>query len=185
VSLRRTLLLASLVALGAVLALMVRAPLRRRRPPALSGHRVFAIRPGAVRGLEVAIEGRRFVGRRTEHGWEIDGRPATAGVADALAGLVDTLVALRAVDVFRPRDAASYGLDRPRGTVAVLTARGARHLVLGGFNSAASALYARREGDPRVLQVGTLLLSEVERVFYQRDGPAPTKGASAYRPEIG
>ena len=41
--------------------------------------------------------------------------------------------------------------------------------------------------DPRVFQVGTFLLSSLERVFYQRDGAKPADGVrrGGYRPEIG
>jgi hypothetical protein len=136
---------------------------------------VLRVVPRAVRALEVTLDERRFAARPVAGGWEIDGRLANARTAEALADLVDTLGTLRAVDVFRPRDEASYGLDRPRGTIAVVTPRRTRRLVLGASNAAASALYARREGDPRVIQVGTLLLSGIERVFYQRDlGAAPS-----------
>lgn len=163
--------------LGATLVLLVRAPERRAPSDAARGHRVLGVAPHAVRALEVALDGRRFAARRNTGGWEIDGRPASPRAAEALADLVETLGGLRAVDVFRPRDAASFGLDRPRATIVVVTPRGPRRLVLGDANAAASALYARRDGDPRVLQVGMFLLSGIERVFYTRDASAP--GASS------
>jgi hypothetical protein len=134
---------------------------------------VVRVVPAHVRALEVRLGDRRFAARRTREGWEIDGRPASRRSAEALTDLVETLGRLRALDAFRPRDAASFGLDRPRGTIAVVTAHRTRRLLLGDANAAASALYARREGDPRVLQIGTLLLSDIERVFYTRDGPPP------------
>jgi hypothetical protein len=118
----------------------------------------------------VTLGERRFAARRAGAGWELDGRPASARAAEALDDLLDTLAALRAVDVFRSRDAASYGLDRPQATFALHTARRTRRVLVGGLNAAGSALYARRDGDPRVLLVGTLLLTEVERVLYARDG---------------
>src|SRR5439155_1030631 len=98
----------------------------------------------------------------------------TAGQARAifLAGVViETVVGLRAVDSFRSRDSASYGLERPHAAIEVVTARGVRRLVIGDLNAAGSAFYARRAGDPRVLQVGSGLLSDLERVFFNRDGP--------------
>jgi hypothetical protein len=166
---RRTLSLAALAALGAILVLVVRAPSPPEPAALVRGHRVFRVVPGAVRALEVSLDGRRFAARRSPEGWEIDGRRATVRSAEALSDLVDLLGALRAVDVFRPRDGASYGLDHPRGTITVVTARRTRRVVLGDSNAVASALYARRQGDPRVLQVGTLLLSAIERVLYHRD----------------
>ena len=54
----------------------------------------------------------------------------------------------------------------------MVIARGVRRLVIGDLNAAGGALYARREGDPRVLEVGSALLSDLERVFFNRDGPS-------------
>jgi hypothetical protein len=125
-----------------------------------------------VRGIEVALGERRFAARRTEQGWEIDGSAAGRGAAEALDGLLDTLVHLRAVDTFRNRDTSAFGLARPRATIDLVTVRGVRRLVIGDMNVTGTTLYARRIGDPRVLQVGTLLLSELERVFYFRSAPA-------------
>jgi uncharacterized protein DUF4340 len=157
------------VVLGALLAVLVRAPVRPRGLFAVRGHRVFAVERSAVRGLEVVLDDRRLRAERTQRGWEIDGRATAAGATAALDDLLDTVVGLRAIDAFRSHDRAPYGLDRPRGTIELVTARGRRRLLLGSLNSAGSALYARREGDPRVLLVGTILLAEVERVFYARE----------------
>ena len=170
---RRTLLLAALVVLGAVLVLVVQAPVRPTGPESVRGHRVLGVAASVVRGIDAVLEGRRFSSRRGPSGWEIDGQPASRETSEALDDLLQALVDLRAVDVFRPRDAASYGLDSPRATLEVATGRGVRRLVIGAANAAGSAFYARREGSPRVVEVGTLLLSEIERVFFTRDGPQP------------
>ena len=153
-----------------MLVLLVRAPVRPRGQLAVRGHRVFGVGRHAGRGIDVVLEGRRFSARRRAEGWEIDGRRASAGTAEALDDLLTAVVGLRAVDSFRSRDAASFGLERPRGTVEVATARGARRLVIGDMNAGASALYARRLGDPRVLEVGTGFLTDLERIFFNRDG---------------
>jgi len=160
--------LAVVAGLGALLAYAVRAPEPAPRP-ALRGHRVFRVPPATVRGLELVLDDRRLAAERTAYGWTIADRPVEPATADALTDLVARLDQLRAVDVFRPRDTASYGLDRPRATITLRTGRGARRLLLGTLNAAGGALYARRERDPRVMQVGALLLSDLERVFYTRD----------------
>jgi len=151
--------------------MLVRAPVRPRGQLAVRGHRVFAVSRRAVRGIDAVLEGRRFSARRVAEGWELDGQPASAGTAEALDDLLAAVVGLRAVDSFRSRDAASFGLERPRATIEVITARGPRRLVIGETNAAASAFYARRSGDPRVLEVGAGLLTDLERVFFNRDGP--------------
>jgi len=173
------LLLAALAALGGVLALVVRAPVQRTGFFAVRGHRVFGVPQRAVRGIDVEWWGRRFSARRVDPGWEIDGRRASPGTAEALAALVENVAPLRAVDVFRPQDGTSYGLEPPRGTITVTTARSVRRLLVGDLNTAGTAFYARRGKDPRILQVGMLLLSEIERVFYQRDRPEPSPPAGS------
>jgi hypothetical protein len=154
-----------LVAVGAALLVAVRAPERTPAPSALRGHRVFRLSPGGVGAVEVEAAGRRFRARRVPTGWLLDDGPADQRTAAALDDLLDTLVGLRAVDVFRPRDTASYGLDRPEATITVHTGRRVRRVVLGAPNAAGSAFYARRDHDPRVMQVGSMLLSAIERVL--------------------
>ena len=155
--------------LGVALLAVVRRPVRPTGSAAVRGHRVFdAGRVRALREIAVTLGARTFVAHPREGGWEIDGRPADAPTADALNDLRDVLADLRAVDVFRPGAGAGFGLDPPRATITVGGARPIR-LALGDLNAASSALYARCDGDPRVMQVGTLLLSQLERVFYQRD----------------
>lgn len=168
----------ALVAVGVLLVSVVRPPERRTGLHAVRGHRVFGVSRHRAQGITVALDDRRFTARRTGQGWDLDGRPAGARSEEALSDLLSGLVDLRAVDVFRPRDTASYGLDRPRATIELETGRGVRRLVIGDLNAAGSAFYARREGDPRVLQIGTLVLAGVERVFFTRDGAGQPRGAS-------
>ena len=159
---------------GVALAALVRRPVVPAGLEAVRGPRVF--RAGGtprVREIAATLADTGFVARARADGWEIDGRPAEPATADALRDLCDALVRLRAVDAFRPRDRATYGLDRPRGTITLHTARGTRRLVLGDLNAAGSAVYARRDADPRVMQVGTQLLSQLERVLYHRDRSRP------------
>jgi Domain of unknown function (DUF4340) len=151
--------------------MLVKAPVRRTGQLAVRGHRVFGVARHALRGIDVGLGSRRFSARRTADGWEMDGRPASTGTADALDDLVATLAGLRAVDSFRSRDGSSYGLEHPRATIEVTTAYRTRRVVIGELNAAGSAFFARREGDPRILQVGSALLGSLERVFFNRDGP--------------
>jgi hypothetical protein len=156
---------------GLVLVLVVRPPRPRTGRDAVRGPRVFRIASvQAVRELDVVVGGRRFVARPHGDGWAVDGRAVDAAAAGALADLRDHVVALRALDVFRPRDAASFGLDRPRVAITLRAAGRTRTVVLGDLNAVGSAVYARREGDPRVMLVGVLILSQLEHVLYRLEG---------------
>ena len=168
-------MLLGLVAIGAALVVVVRPPVRLTGLDAVRGHHVFGVR-GPVQAVEVTWEGRRLSARRAGLGWEVDGAVASPGTADALEDLVATLVRLRALDAFRAGDGAAYGLDRPRGTIALVRAGGTRRIVVGETNAAGSAFYARRDGEARVLQLGTGLGSAVERVLYHRDHQRPETG---------
>jgi hypothetical protein len=163
--------LTALVALGALLVTLVRAP-ERPPPPGERGHRIFRVSREAVRGIDVTLGEHHFTAQRTPDGWSIDGRPAGKRTADALDDLSRMLTTLRAVDVFRHDGPSHFGLDDPTGTITLSTARGEHRLSLGSHNSASTTLYARRDDDPRLLQVGTLLLSSLDRVFYSRDHPS-------------
>lgn len=180
---RRTLLLLLLVLGAAALVLVVEAPHRQSGPESVRGPRVLRVPAAAVR--EIALRGatRELVAVRTPDAWRLAGRPATAGQGEALDTLVETLVALRAIDAFRPGDRAALGLGPPAATIAVRTDRGTRTLRLGAPNAGGGALYAEREGHPRVFLVGTGLLSAIDRVFYQHGLTASDPGTVA-RPTL-
>ena len=137
---------------------------------AAHGHRVFALGRGGVRALSVELGGVSVeVARVGASGWTIDGKPAHGVAADAVEELVDTLVKLRALDVFRAVDGATFGLDPPRGRVEIDAARGGRRrLLLGQHTADGAAFFAQRTGDPRVLKLGAGLDSSLERLLHAR-----------------
>lgn len=162
---RRTLALCALVATGAVLVLLIDPPARRSGPESVRGPRVFRTSVAGVRRLEVTVGGRRLVAERTHDGWRVDGAPAPPPRRDALHDLATVLAGLRAVDAFRSTSFAGFGLDPPSATIVLTTPRGTQRLALGAPNAAGSALYARRDEQPRVLQLGIYLVSALDRVL--------------------
>ena len=180
---RRTIVLAALVAVGLVLVATIEAPRRPTAQEMVRGSRPFHVAPGAIRRIEVDL-GRRFVAERDGTGaWRLDGAVAPPAVRAALDALAEEVAGLRAVDAFRPTSLAALGLDPPGGSIVVATARGVERLDLGSLNAAGSTVYARRQGHGRVLQLGVYLLEVVRRVT---DAAAAAAGTSrAYWPEIG
>jgi uncharacterized protein YgbK (DUF1537 family) len=136
---------------------------------------VLPVAAAAVRGVAVRWASVGFAAERTAGGWRFDGRAASPAAAQALDALVAQLARLRAVDAFRADDLAQFGLAPAEGAIVLTTGAGVRRLDLGRFTTTGGALYARREGHPRVFLVGSGLLSSLERVRFQRaqmDAPA-------------
>jgi hypothetical protein len=173
---RRLVVLGGLVALGAALVCVIEAPPRRTGEELMRGPRVMRVAPHAVRTLTVTEGDESFAAERRAGGWTIDGMQASDEAALALDDLVAALAKLRAIDAFTPDEPADWGLDPPRGTIGIETAKRRRRLALGAVVSSGGAFYAQRDGDRRIFTVGVGLLSAVERVFYQRavmSGAAP------------
>lgn len=155
--------------MGGVLVWRIEAPRPKTGLERARGPRVFRVVRSSVTGLAVTLDGRTFTATRAGGAWQLDGRHARRGEAAALDALVESLARARAVDAFRSDDLAQFGLATPEDSITVTARRGTRRLLLGRFNSRGSAIYARRDGDPRVFLLGAGVLSGVERVFWQRD----------------
>jgi hypothetical protein len=152
-----------------VLVWRIEAPRPRTGLERAHGPRVLRIARATVTGVTATLDGRTFAATRAGGAWQLDGRPARHGEVDAIDALVDTLARVRAVDAFRSENLAQFGLVSPDDSITVTTRRGPRRLLLGRFNSRGSAVYCRRDGDPRVFLLGSGVLSGIERVFWQRD----------------
>lgn len=176
---RRTLLLALLVAVGGIALVVVEAPYRPTSRELVRGPRLMKAPATSIREIAAVFGEQRFTATRVDGAWRIDGAAAPDGVAAALDDVVQTLVELRAIDAFRGDGLAQFGLETPHGTVTIVSDDDTERLVLGDFNTSGSAIYARRDGDPRVFQIGVFLPSALERVFYQRDD------VDRQRPEMG
>lgn len=162
----RLVVLAVLVAAAGVAVLLVRDERPLGGQAAVHGPRVFRTSPGAVERVVVTVGDRAVDARRQDGAWTVAGRRAGAQTRDALDDLTRELCALRAVDRFRPRDGATFGLAVPGATVTVDDGRRETRLLLGHPNAARSALYARRDASSRVLVIGIGLLTSLERVLY-------------------
>ncbi len=161
--------MAGLALVAAVLTLLVEAPRRVSGPESVRGPRVLRVAAPGIRAIEVTLREHHVVATRDGAGWLLDGAPAPPPAVEAIDALATSLAEMRALDAFRTHDEAQFGLDRPEATIVVRTARGERRLALGRLNAAGGALYAQRDGHPRVFLVGVGMLSALQRVFYQRD----------------
>jgi uncharacterized protein DUF4340 len=178
----RTAVLAGLVLVGVVLWLAIEPPRRLSGPElARRGPRVLRTSAAGVRRVEAALGGRGFVAERTRDGWRLDGTPATPAAADALDALATHLAGLRAVDAFRTTGFGAFGLDPPAGLVTVTTRHDTARLALGTINAAGSAVYARRDERPRVFQLGSYLVTALERVIANRTPGASSASAAGDR----
>lgn len=161
----RTLVLAALAAIAVVLALTVHAPERRTGQAAVSGTRLVRVPAHAVQRIDLTLDGRHAVFARAGSGWTANGVALDERGNGATRDLLVSLTGLRAVDQFRGEPQASFGLTPPRGTIVLATPRREVRLWLGAFTATTATVYARRERDHRVFQVGTYLLSQLDRVL--------------------
>lgn len=184
-SARRTIALAALVAAGIAGVLLVDAPVVSLPREQVSGPRVFKVAAAAVTAVEIALADGRTRAVRTGAGWTVDGVPAGERLEAAIGDLVGLLVELRAVDRFRDEHDEPFGLDEPIGRLTLEAPQRTMRLALGDFNAARSAVYARRDRQPRVLLIGAYLLTAMDRVFYYLHQERDPASASGQRPEIG
>jgi hypothetical protein len=166
VSVRRWAALGALSVLAGMLVVLVPAPRTPTGEEAVTGPRLFKISAEAVRQVIVTIGAQRVAAVRGARDWAIEGRPVSPATQDAITDLLRTLVVLRAVDRFRPEDAAAFGLDPAHATIEVVSPHRRTRLLLGELNAARSAVYARRDDAPQVMLVGVYLLSALERLVY-------------------
>jgi hypothetical protein len=164
---------------GAVLVWLTPAPRRQTGIAALTGARLFKVDAGGVSQLDFRLRDEDASFARRDGAWTADGTPATAGEAAAVDDLVALLVRLRAVDSFRTADLAQFAFDPPQATITLKASGRETVLQVGGFNSTGTTVYGRREGDPRVFQIGTQILSSMQAVLYQRKLAREGKAAAA------
>jgi hypothetical protein len=160
----RTWRLVTLVAIGLALLVWIDPPERKTGAELARGPRAMRQVVRHARIVDVRMGQRRVRAERGAHGWTIEGGAAPPFVASALDDLLTLLGDVRAVDAFRTTRFAAFGLDPPAATIVVTTARGTHRLALGSLNTTSATVYARRDDHPRVLQLGTYLLSVLERI---------------------
>ena len=133
--------------------------------------RLLDLRVEQVTGIRIEEDGRELRAVRGEEGWQVempgDTRP---GASTAVADMVRAVTGLIPVDTFargdiRPGD---LGLDPPRVRVTLTLDGGAPSVTLlfGDFVPTGGSVYATIAGDPRVFQIGAMVMSDIERTFY-------------------
>ncbi len=164
---RPILLLGTLaVVAGGALLLERTRPGRSTEPP------VLGVAAADVVAVRVEEAGRRLWAVRERDGWRVE-QPAAAraGAGEAVADLVNAIVAMVALDSFRRPglDRRTLGLEPPRARIEVtLSDRGAPIVVaLGDLTPSGGSVYGAVDGDPRVFRIGALIASEIENALYR------------------
>jgi hypothetical protein len=187
-SARRTLRLLALFVAVCAIALAW----ERRREPEPVDPPLLALEAHEVVGIRVWMGTHRLDAVREREGWRLVHPPSTrAAAAAAVASLVDALVAIVPVDAFarQPIDRRALGLDPGRARIEIDTpkTKNAAVLVLGDYVPTGGSVYAALASDPRIFQLGAVVVSEIEAAFHRAlrddagdarpvDG-APTAGA--------
>jgi hypothetical protein len=173
-------------------------------PPAATLSHVFRFTPDDVVGFALDGEKGRLRARRGDNGWQVSevvsrARVDTASATDAappvpsateidgaLNELVRDVAGLPEVDRF-PREGHpldEYGLDHPQIKITLTLRSGsAQVLEIGAMTVTSTAIYARSVPPDDVLQVGTLVLSELDAALYRLRGLAKTPATQPELPE--
>jgi hypothetical protein len=163
-----------LVLLLGTLAVVVAGALllERTRPQRTADRPVLGAAAADVVAVRVEEAGRRLRAVREPDGWRVDQpSPARAGSDEAVADLVNSIVAMVALESFTRRDLdrRSLGLEPPRARIEI-TLSGRREpivLVLGDIAPSGGSVYGAVDGDPRVFRVGALIASEIENAIHR------------------
>jgi hypothetical protein len=129
-----------------------------------------------VVGVRIEEGSRELRAVRAAGGWRVEA-PAISrpGASDAVPEMIAALVGLVAVDAFArdDLDRRALGLDPPRARVTLTRAGGAAPIVLllGDFVPTGGSVYGALESDPRIFQIGAMVVSDLERVFYLASQP--------------
>ncbi len=132
---------------------------------------VLGIAAESITGLRVETGNRRLAAVRAGSTWRVlDPTPAAPRAVEAVGALADALARVVAIDTFTRAevDRGELGLEPPRMRVTVELDGGRAPVVLrlGDFVPTGGSVYASIDGDPRVLQIGALLATEVERTLH-------------------
>jgi hypothetical protein len=133
--------------------------------------KVFAIEPGAVEEVEVRADSGAVTRlQKTGDEWRIVEPAALAPDVAQISGLVSTLEALEAQHVVdeNPASVAQYGLEPARITVAFRTAGDTvmRRLDVGDKTPTGGDLYARVEGQPRLILIAGYLEASLNKTTF-------------------
>jgi hypothetical protein len=153
----------------------------RREGPEPVDPPLLALAADDVVGIRVRMGARRLDAVRDGAGWRIAHPPSTRAPASAaVANLVDAVVAIVPVDAFARQqiDRRALGLDPGDARIEIDTpkTKNAAVLVLGDYVPTGGSVYAALASDPRIFQLGALVVSEIEAAF-RRALPDDASGA--------
>jgi hypothetical protein len=187
----------SLVSLAVILVAILATLLAWRlrppppAPPAAENRHVFPASESDVAAVTVETAHGTLRAERTDGAWQVkafelhrqtaDGDPGPAAppsgaeVDEAMGALVHDLLEVAEIDRFagNGRPPSEFGLDAPQARLGLRTRDGqAQTLAIGGLTLTTTAAYARIESSDDLLQVGSVILTEVDGVFYRLRGLA-------------
>jgi hypothetical protein len=146
-----------------------------KRDPAgasvVAGEKVFGIETGTIEEVRIeATSGERTTVRKTGDRWQIVEPAALEADTTAVSSLASTLESLeseRTVDE-NPESVAAYGLEPPRLTVAFKVAGEPveRRLLIGERTPTGSDLYARVEGDPKLILIASYIEDSLNKTTF-------------------
>jgi hypothetical protein len=145
--------------------------LERQRPLAPSPSPLLGVRADDVVGIRIQEGGRELRAVRTGAVWRVEIPSAVRpdGLA-AVASMVEFLTALTPVDTFeRPEiEREEFGLEPARARIELDVGDREEPLVLllGDYVPTGGSVYGGLASERQIHQIGALVVSEMEKVFY-------------------
>jgi hypothetical protein len=137
----------------------------------VEGEKVFGIETGKIEEVRIqSTSGERTAVRKAGDAWQIVEPAVIEADATAVSSLVSTLESLeseRTVDE-NPASVAAYGLEPPRLTVTfkVTGETAERRLLIGERTPTGSDLYARVEGDPKLILIASYIEDSLNKTTF-------------------
>jgi hypothetical protein len=153
------------------------------RRPDRAVPRLLTVAPGDIIGIRVRMGTHRLHAVRDRDAWRIVYPPVSRpGAPAAVAALVESVAGLVPVDAFERRDIdrRALGVEPGRARIELDTRAGADVVVirLGDHVPTGGSVYAVLSSDPRIFQLGALIVSEIEAAFFRSLPDAADDGGS-------
>lgn len=164
---RNTLLLGLLVILALGWLLWDYDKSEKEKSVKESNAKIFSLEKNAITGFKIATTSHSIEVSKVLGQWALNAPVKDAVDESAVEGFIDTMLREKSEEIVEEGDGVQwsiYGLDKPLGTISLLTEGGAeRSVQVGSIKAFDGRRYLRKSGENQVLSGASLWSTEVEK----------------------